>query len=87
MQFPTRNDSVNTVHYIIGYVPNCISRAYNRMQCKSLVIRLRSFGSLAIWISLRSLPDLLHRSNSHVYKQFVMGKLVFACLWIAGNSC
>ena len=40
------------------------------------------------WASVklyRPLPDLLHIWNSHVYKQSAMGKLVFTCLWVAGN--
>ena len=41
------------------------------------VVRLRSFGNLVLWISLRSPLDLLNRWNSHVYKQSAMGKLVF----------
>ena len=73
------------INYCWVYVPNCIGRAYNCMRCKSLVW-LCSFGSLVLWISLRSLPDLLHKWNSHVYKQSTMGKLVFAYLWVAGNS-
>ena len=71
---------------IAGRVPNCTGRAYNCTRC-SAQVRLRSFGSLILWISLRSPPDLLHRWNSPVYKQSAMGKLVFACLWVAGNSC
>ena len=47
-------------------------------------VRLRSWIALANWISLRLLYDLLH---SHVDRQSDMGKLVFAWIWIAGNSC
>ena len=65
---------------IIGRVPNCIGRVPNCIGCALLLhavkslVRLRSFGSLVLWISLRSPPDLLHRWNSHVDKQSVMSK-------------
>ena len=76
---------------IVGCVPNCTGRAFTLhavKRCKSLhVVRLRSFGILVLWILLRSPPDLLHRWNSHVDRQSAMGKLVFACLWVTGNSC
>ena len=39
---------------IIGCVPNCISPAFNCMWCTSVsLVRLRSFGCLILWISLR----------------------------------
>ena len=47
-----------------------------------LLVRVRGLGSLVLWISLRSLSDLLYRWDSHLDKQSAMGKLVFACLWV-----
>ena len=41
-----------------------------RYRCMSYdeLVRLCSFGSLVLWISLRSPSDLLYRSNCHVEK-------------------
>ena len=82
MQLPTGNDNVNTVQLLLGVcqivqVVPIIARGV------AVQVRLRSFGSLILWISLRLPPDLLHRWNIHVYKQSAMSKLIFACLWVA----
>ena len=52
-----------------------------------LLVRLCSFGSLVLQISLRLPSDFLYRSNCHVEKQSVVGSLVFAQLFIASKSC
>ena len=49
-------------------------------------LRLCSFGSFVLWISLRSPFDLLYRLNCHVDKQPVVKDLFFAGFWTAGNS-
>ena len=51
------------------------------------LVRLCSFGSIVLWISLRPPSDLLYRSNSVMLKVVCcVGSLVFAQLLIANNS-
>ena len=45
------------------------------------------FDSLIFWISFGPLSDLLYRSKCHIEKESAVGSLVFAQLFIAGNSC
>ena len=83
MQLPTGNDGVNTVQLLLGLcqIVQAIGHAFNCTWCTGAVVsvvRLRSFGSLVLWILLRSPLDLLYRWNSHVDKQSAMGKLVYA---------
>ena len=47
------------------------------------LVRLCSFGSLVLWISLGSPSDLLYRPNCSL---LIVGSLVFTQLFIAGNS-
>ena len=54
--------------------------------CQIIIVRLCSFGSLVLWISLRLPSDLLYRSNCHVEKSFWLGNLALAQLSIAVNS-
>ena len=64
----------------LGHTFNCMCAEVGKWLC--------IFGSLALWISLRLLSDLLYRLNCHVdIKQSVVGDLFFTGLWIAGNSC
>ena len=60
VQLPTESDSVNTAQLLLG---NFVQAApiIARGQVSTSVVRLRSFGSLVLWILLRSPPDLLHR--------------------------